>query len=85
MNLYSGAADPTELLTTGKNGLVDRGLIDDSVLRLLREKFLLGLSENPYVDEAAEQLVGNPQFVVRAAPAHRKSNVLLRNETQPYR
>lgn len=81
VNLYSGTADPTNLLATVKSGMVDPKLIDDSVLRLLEEKFNLGLFENPYVDEAAaERLVGNAQFQARADLAHRKSIVLLRNE-----
>jgi len=81
VNLYSGTADPAELLATVKSGMVDQQLIDESVLRLLREKFKLGLFENPYVDEqAAEQLVGNAQFQAKADLAHRKSIVLLRNE-----
>ena len=81
VNLYSGTADPANLLATVKSGMVDPKLIDDSVLRLLVEKFNLGLFENPYVDEAlAERLVGNAQFQAKADLAHRKSIVLLRNE-----
>jgi beta-glucosidase len=81
VNLYSGTADPANLLATVKSGMVDPKLIDDSVLRLLMEKFNLGLFENPYVDEAAaERLVGNAQFQARADLAHLKSIVLLRNE-----
>ena len=81
VNLYSGTADPTELLNVVRSGAVDVKLIDASVLRLLREKFRLGLFENPYVDEAAaEQLVGNARFQERANVAMRKSIVLLRNE-----
>ncbi|QIP17608.1 glycoside hydrolase family 3 protein [Spirosoma aureum] len=83
VNLYSGTADPANLLATVKSGMVDTKLIDDSVLRLLMEKFNLGLFENPYVDEdAAERLVGNAQFRARADLAHRKSIVLLRNEAE---
>nr|WP_232541316.1 glycoside hydrolase family 3 N-terminal domain-containing protein [Spirosoma endbachense] len=83
VNLYSGTADPANLLATVKSGMVDPKLIDDSVLRLLMEKFNLGLFENPYVDEAAaERLVGNAQFQARADLAHRKSIVLLRNEAE---
>lgn len=81
VNLYSGTADPTNLLETVKSGMVDMKLIDDSVVRLLNEKFELGLFENPYVDEeAAERIVGNAQFQARANVALRKSIVLLRNE-----
>ena len=83
VNLYSGTADPTNLLETVKSGIVDKKLIDDSVFRLLLEKFELGLFENPYVDEdAAERIVGSAAFQARADVAHRKSIVLLRNETK---
>jgi beta-glucosidase len=57
-------------------------LVDDSVQRLLIEKFQLGLFENPYVEAAAaEKIVGNPEFIQAAHKAHQKSIVLLRNET----
>jgi beta-glucosidase len=81
VNLFSGTGDPTKLLETAKSGTVDLKLIDNSVYRLLMEKFALGLFENPYVDEdAAEKLVGNKNFQARADLAMRKSIVLLRNE-----
>jgi beta-glucosidase len=61
--------------------MVDIGLIDNSVLLLLREKFDLGLFENPYVDaDAAEKIVNSEKFKERADLALRKSIVLLRNE-----
>ena len=83
INLYSGTADPTELLETVRKGMVSESLINESVKRLLIEKFQLGLFENPYVNEdAAEKIVGNPQFQAKANLAMRKSIVLLRNEQQ---
>ncbi len=83
VNLYSGTADPAKLLETVQSGMVDKKSIDDSVLRLLKEKFELGLFENPYVDEAAaERIAGNPHFAERANLALRKSIVLLRNEAK---
>lgn len=88
VNLYSGTADPGKLLETIHRGMVDMKLIDTSVYKLLREKFVMGLFENPYVDEdAAVKLVGNPAFQARADLALRKSIVLLRNEQQtlPFR
>lgn len=81
VNLYSGSADPTPLLQTVKTGMVDMKLVNNSVYRLLMEKFELGLFENPYVDEdAAEKFVGNKNFQARADVAMRKSIVLLRND-----
>jgi beta-glucosidase len=83
VNLYSGTADPAKLLETVKSGTVDSNLIDESVRRLLLEKFELGLFENPYVDEdAAEKTAGNATFQERANLALRKSIVLLRNESK---
>lgn len=82
INLFSGSADPSQLLATVKAHPSLIPLVEDSVKRLLIEKFQLGLFENPYVDgAAAEQVVGNESFMKAAAEAHRKSIVLLRNET----
>jgi beta-glucosidase len=81
VNIYSGTADPSKLLEVAKSGEVDLKLIDNSVFRLLMEKFELGLFENPYVDEdAAERIVGNAKFQEKADLAFRKSIVLLRND-----
>jgi beta-glucosidase len=81
VDLFSGTADPTLLLEVVKKGLVTEARINESVTRLLREKFELGLFENPYVDAAiAEKTVGNTNFQKRADLAMRKSIVLLRNQ-----
>ncbi|WP_420146681.1 glycoside hydrolase family 3 protein [Spirosoma sp.] len=81
VDLFSGTADPSVLLETVKQGLVSETRINESVARLLTEKFQLGLFENPYVDaEKAQRIVGNAQFQQKADLAHRKSIVLLRNE-----
>jgi beta-glucosidase len=83
VNLYSGTADPAKLLETVQSGKVDIKLVDNSVYRLLMEKFQLGLFENPYVNEAAaEKIVGNANFQAKADLAMRKSIVLLRNESK---
>ena len=56
-------------------------LVDKSVHLLHLEKFRLGLFENPYVDvDAAEKIIGKPEFQEKANVALRKSIVLLRNE-----
>ena len=82
VNLFSGTADPAMLLETVRSGMIDIALIDSSVVRLLKEKFILGLFENPYVDaDAAEKITGNEKFRERASLAHHKSIVLLRNES----
>ena len=81
VDLFSGISDPAKLLETVKMGLITEERIDESVERLLKEKFELGIFENPYVNvEKAASVAGNPEFQEKANLAHRKSIVLLRNE-----
>jgi beta-glucosidase len=83
VDIFSGSADPTLLLETVKKGMVSEARINESVTRLLREKFALKLFENPYVDAAeAEKIVGNSDFQKRGDLAMRKSIVLLRNKAK---
>ncbi len=83
VDIFSGSADPALLLETVKKGMISEERINESVARLLREKFELGLFENPYVEvEAAVKTVGNPAFQQKAEIALRKSIVLLRNDAQ---
>jgi beta-glucosidase len=83
VDLFSGGADPSQLLEVVKTGLISESRINESVERLLKEKFELGLFENPYVDIAvAEKLVGSAEFQKKADIAQRKSIVLLRNDAK---
>jgi beta-glucosidase len=83
VDIFSGSADPTQLLETVKKGLVSEARINESIARLLKEKFELGLFENPYVDvENAIKTVGNTEFQKKADVALRKSIVLLRNDAK---
>jgi beta-glucosidase len=82
VDIFSGVADPSFLLETVKSGLVSEERINESVARLLKECFELGIFENPFVDvESAQAIVGNAGFQERANLALRKSIVLLRNDT----
>ncbi len=57
--------------------------IDQSARRILRDKFRLGLFENPYIDiDKVQKVCGNPEFQAAADLAQRKSIVLLKNEIQ---
>ncbi|KAJ1322890.1 ginsenosidase type III [Microdochium nivale] len=62
-------------------GHVSEDRIDVSVRKLLREKFLQGLFDNPFVDVAsAATVVGNDEFVKLGADAQRRSYTLLTNK-----
>ena len=83
VDIFSGTADPTLLLETVKKGMISESRINESIARLLKEKFDLGLFENPYVDASmAEKIVGNTEFQKKADIALRKSIVLLRNDAK---
>jgi beta-glucosidase len=62
------------------NGTISEERIDQSVGKLLREKFLLGLFDNPFVDvENSVKIVGNEEFKRIGNEAQRKAYTLLSN------
>lgn len=64
-------------------GKVSMAAIDQSVSRVLRAKFQLGLFENPLVDvERAVSMTNSQQHQVIALEAARRSIVLLKNDNQ---
>lgn len=80
VNIFSGTADPEQLIVTLKKYPDLIAKVDESVHLLLLEKFSLGLFENPYVDvDLAVNTIGKKEFQDRADLAMRKSIVLLRN------
>ena len=63
-----------------KEGTVPEAAINDAVRRLLREKFELGLFEDPYVDPArADEISGSAESRELALEAARQAIVLLQN------
>lgn len=69
------------LLRALRSGMVDLKLIDESVRRILRAKFMIGLFDSPFVDpDEAERLCGCDEHTRLALEAARKSVVLLKNE-----
>ena len=64
-----------------KEGKISEAVIDQSVARNLRAKFVLGLFENPYVDpERAIRVTNSQAHRELAAEAARRSIVLLKND-----
>ena len=75
-----GEACPELVVELVQKNLVSESRIDDSVRRLLREKFALGLFENPYVNiENACAIVGNETFKREGELAQRRACTLLVN------
>jgi beta-glucosidase len=77
---FGGETCPEIIVALVRSGQVSEARLDQSVRRLLRDKFRLGLFDNPFVDpEAAVRIVGNPAFQEKGELAQRKSIVLLKN------
>lgn len=77
---FGGEACPDLVVQLVRDGTVSERRLDESAYRLLREKFTLGLFDNPYVDpDAAEQTVGSAEFRAAGLDAQRASVTLLKN------
>ena len=79
-DLLGGESCPDVIIDLVQRSQISEARIDESVRRILRDKFRLGLFDNPYVDVgAAGQLVGNAAFTAAGELAQRKAIVLLKN------
>ena len=54
--------------------------VNESVRRILRLKFAVGLFENPVVEKAALQNFGKPEYAAKALDAARQTITLLKND-----
>jgi beta-glucosidase len=78
---FGGEAIPELLVELVESGEVGEARLDESARRLLREKFVLGLFDQPYVDvERAGVIVGSEEFVAAGEAAQRASITVLTNE-----
>jgi beta-glucosidase len=79
-----GGTERADLLVEAvRAGELTEAQIDTSVVRVLTQKFALGLFENPYVDVArATRTVGNGAFRAAALAAQRRALVLLENRNK---
>ncbi|WP_419801558.1 glycoside hydrolase family 3 N-terminal domain-containing protein [Mucilaginibacter sp.] len=72
---------PEVIVKLVKDGKISEKRINQSVTRLLRQKFELGLFDNPFVDvDKAMKTVGNAKFKKAADAAQRRAMTLLKND-----
>ncbi len=77
---FGGEACPEVIVALVESGQISVERIDQSVRRLLREKFKLGLFDNPYLNpDESVKVIGKPAFREAGKLAQRKSYVLLKN------
>ncbi|KAJ6446582.1 periplasmic beta-glucosidase precursor [Purpureocillium lavendulum] len=78
---FGGEERPELVVDLVKSGRISEKRIDESVRKLLKEKFLLGLFENPYVDpDEAERIAGNAYFRNLGEETQRRAYTLLSNK-----
>ena len=78
---FGGEACPELIVELVKEGKIKEERIDKSVRRILKDKFILGLFDNPYVDEEkAGEIAGKEAFRRAGKEAQARSMVLLKNE-----
>lgn len=70
------------LATLVKSGAVKESVLNESVTRVLRNKFILGLFENPYCAgaERARQVMNSPEHRALARESAEKGMILLKND-----
>jgi beta-glucosidase len=79
---FGGEQCPELIVEAVRSGMISEARIDISARRILREKFVLGLFDNPYVDpDQAEAIVGRADFMAAGEAAQRQAITLLKNGT----
>jgi beta-glucosidase len=80
-DMFGGESYPDMVIELVRSGQISESRIDESVKRILRDKFELGLFDDPYVDpQSAARIVRNETFVKKGKKAQRQSMVLLKNK-----
>ncbi|MEV2278083.1 glycoside hydrolase family 3 N-terminal domain-containing protein [Nocardiopsis sp. NPDC049922] len=78
-----GEAAPELVVELVRDGGVAEDRVDVSVRRLLREKFVLGLFDDPYVDpDEAAAVCGSPEFVAAGRAAQSRSLTVLKDRPE---
>jgi len=77
---FGGETCPEIIVDLVRDGAISEARLDQSVRRLLREKFRLGLFADPLVDVSrARESVGRAEYVAAGKKAQRDSIVVLKN------
>jgi beta-glucosidase len=76
-----GADTFRDLAEQVRKGRIAQATVDQAVARVLREKFLTGLFDDPYVDpDQAEKITNSPEHQQLALKAAHESIILLKNQ-----
>ncbi len=78
-DMFGGEALPKLVVELVNSGKIKEERLDVSLRRILKDKFNLGLFDNPYVDAENLSIIGNKKFIEKGKESQRKSMVLLKN------
>lgn len=77
---FGGESCAHHVVELVRSGRLSEARVDQSVRRLLRLKFALGLFDNPFVDETqVAQVMGNPVAVAAGLESQKRAMTLLKN------
>ena len=78
-----GETSTEQIINLVKRGEIDERRIDQSVRRILRDKFTIGLFDNPFVDvsKVSEKML-KPDNIRKGEEAQIKSTILLKNQNK---
>ncbi|GAA4432726.1 glycoside hydrolase family 3 N-terminal domain-containing protein [Pontibacter saemangeumensis] len=80
---FGGESVPELVVKLVQDGKLTEARLDESVRRLLRQKFQLGLFDNPYVEvEKAVEVLRNPAFKAAGEASQRRAMTLLKNDNK---
>lgn len=80
---FGGESCPEYVVELVKTGRLSEARLDQSVWRVLRLKFQLGLFDNPFIDEAkVSEVLGHPDSVAAGLASQERAMTLLKNEDQ---
>ena len=83
VDIIGGTDDPAPILDALSQGLITQERIDAATTSVLKQKFELGLFENPYVDPAeAEAVLNDAASKQFALDVQQRSLTLLKNENR---
>jgi beta-glucosidase len=78
---FGGESCPELVVELVKTGKLPEARLDQSVRRLLRLKFQLGLFDNPFLDETqVSHVLGRPASISASEASQKRAMTLLKNE-----
>ena len=78
-----GESSTEQIINLVRNGEIPESRIDQSVRRILRDKFTIGLFDNPFVDvNKISEKLSKPNEIKKGEIAQVKSTILLKNQNK---